>query len=274
METIVRPTPAAVKAPATKQPAAAAKAQAPGRMVDVALFRNLPGAGTPLVSAADDKTLGSMDPIAAGLSKLETKGPMAAKVVAGARLATRVVGPIMWGASVVFNVKLLAKAIKDPTISAGSKAALIAGTVTNAVGAVCSAVCALPVKAAAMVGLGKTGLMTANKLAGLFGGIGGTIFNTINMVETLRKPGAKPAERFFAKAGFALGVLGFVASTVALTASLPWMAGVVARMPALLPVATKAANWLGIAGLAVFIGQVTLGKNQWLGKVLKGTPLG
>ncbi len=59
----------------------------PVRGVDVALFRNLPGAGTPLVSAAADKTLGTMDPIAAALSKLETKGPAMAQVAGGARLA-------------------------------------------------------------------------------------------------------------------------------------------------------------------------------------------
>lgn len=277
MDTLVRmqaPKPAQPKPATTAGPKdAKAKAPAPGR-VDVALFRNLPGAGTPLVSASDDKTLGSMDPIASALSKLETKGPVMAKVANGARLMTRVAGPTMWGVSMFFNAKLLIQALKDDSITMGSKIALTAGTVANGIGFVCSAICALPLKLAGFLGLGKAGLLTANKLSGLFGGIGGTIFGTINMIETLRKPDGKPAERFFAKAGFALGVAGFAFGTIALTASLPWAAPMVAKLPALLPFATKAANILGIAGMGVWIGQMVLGKNKWLGDKLKGTFLG
>jgi hypothetical protein len=280
MDTLVRQ--AAVKPAASPKPPAAkpkgADAPAQGAMaprrVDVALFRNLPLAGTPLVSAADDKTLGSMDPIASALSKLETKGPVFAKVANGARLLTRVAGPTMWGVSMFFNAKLLFRALKDPSITPGSKVALAAGTVANGVGFVAAAVCALPLKVASIFGLSKAGLLTSNKISGLFGGIGGTIFNTINMIETLRKPDAKPAERFFAKAGFALGVAGFLFGTVALTASLPWMAPVLAKLPSLLPFATKAANVLGIAGMGVWIGQMVFGKNKWLGDKLKGTVLG
>ena len=277
MDTLVRaqaakPAPTPPKA-GPRAKAAKAQAPAPSR-VDVAMFRNLPLAGTPLVSAADDKTLGSMDPLASALSKLETKGPTMAKVANGARFLTRVAGPTMWGVSMFFNAKLLVQALKDPSITLGSKIALAAGTAANGVGFVCAAVCALPLKLASFLGLGKAGLLTANKLSGLFGGIGGTIFGTINMIETLRKKDAKPAERFFAKAGFALGVAGFVFGTIALTASLPWMAPVLAKVPALLPFATKAANVLGLAGMGVWIGQMVLGKNRWLGDRLKGTVLG
>ena len=278
MDTLVRaqavkpaPTPAGK---AVRSPVIGAKAGAPVRTVDVAMFRNLPLAGTPLVSAADDKTLGSMDPIASALSKLETKGGVMAKFANGFRFVTRVAGPTMWGVSMFFNVKLLWKALEDPTITPASKVALAAGTVANGVGFAAAAVCALPLKLAGFLGLGKAGLITANKVSGLFGGIGGTIFNTINMIETLRKPDAKPGERFFAKAGFALGVAGFVFGTIALTASLPWAAPLLAKAPALLPFATKAANVLGIAGMAVWIGQLVLGKNQWLGEKLRGTVLG
>lgn len=278
MDTMVRsqarvPATGPAKASAPKADAKAA-APMPARAVDVAMFRNLPLAGTPLVSAADDATLGSMDPIASALSKLETKGPVMAKFAHGFRFMTRVAGPSMWGVSMFFNVKLLARALKDPTITPASKAALVAGTVANGVGFAAAAVCALPTKLAGLFGLGKAGLLTANKLSGLFGGIGGTIFNTINMIETLRKKDAKPAERFFAKAGFALGVAGFVFGTIALTASLPWAAPLLAKAPALLPFATKAANYLGLAGMGVWIGQLALGKNKWLGEKLAGTFLG
>lgn len=280
MDTLVRtqaPTPVQtrpVTADKPEGPKAPAQGAMPVRSVDVAMFRNLPLAGTPLVSAADDKTLGSMDPVASALSKLETKGPGMAKIAHGARFVTRVAGPTMWGVSMFFNVKLLLQALKDPTITTGSKVALAAGTIANGIGFVAATVCALPLKFAGFLGLSKGGLLTANKLSGLFGGIGGTIFGAINMIETMRKPDAKPAERFFAKAGFALGVAGFIFGTVALTASLPWMAPVLAKAPALLPFATKAANLLGIAGMGVWIGQMVFGKNKWLGDKLKGTVLG
>lgn len=278
MDTLVRKQAAK---PVSTRPVTAAQApapQAPGtpprRQVDVAMFRNLPLAGTPLVSAADDKTLGTVDPAANILSKLETRGPFLAKLAHGVRFLTRVAGPTMWGVSLVLNVDRLAKALHDPTIATGSKVALTAGTVASGVGFVAAAICALPLKAAGFLGLGKAGLLTANKVSSLFGGIGGTIFGTINMIETLRKPDAKPAERFFAKAGFAFGVAGFVFGTVALTASLPWAAPLLAKVPALLPIATKAASVLGIAGLGVWIGQLALGKNKWLGDKLAGTVLG
>ena len=278
METMVRgvaPKPGVPLVASGDRPSAAdVKAGAPVRGVDVAMFRNLPGAGTPLVSASQDKTLGSMDPAAMALSKLETKGPVAAKLANAARFGTRVVGPTMWGVSVFFNVKLLFQALRDDTITLGSKVSLAVGTACNAIGFGAAAIAALPVKLLARVGAAPTAALTANKIAGLFGGIGGMIFNVINMIETMRDPEAKPAARFFAKLGFALGLAGFVFGTVALAASLPWMAPVIAKLPALLPIATKAANWLGLAGMAVWIGQMVLGKNGWLSERVKGTVLG
>lgn len=264
-----------VQASAVKAPVAAvrsnAAAAAPKRDVDVALFRNLPLAGAPTVSAADDPTLVNMDPLNKVLSKLETRGKAFATGVKGYRVATDVVGPAAWGLSAFFNIRLLARALEDPTITPGSKIALTVGTVANTAGAVLATLSSRFV--GPLLKISTAGRIVFNKLANIVGGVGGNIFNVINLIETLRNPDATPSQRFFAKLGFVVGILGFALGSVAMFSSLPLVAGFAARLPGLLPFATKAANILGIVGIIPAVGQLFLGKNAWLNRHLKGSAI-
>jgi hypothetical protein len=122
--------------------------------------------------------------------------------------------------------------------------------------------------------IGPAGRIVCNKVAGIVGGVGGNIFTVINLIETLRNKDAKPAERFFAKLGFFLGMTGFIFGTLAMMASMPWMAAVITKVPWLLPAATKIGNTVGIVGLFAWLGQLFMGKNVWLNNHLKGTVIG
>lgn len=253
-------------------PKASAPQETPKRIVDVVQFRNLPLAGTPMVSAADDPTLAKLDPINNMLGKLAERGGIFAKLTKGFRFMTEVMGPTAWIFSAFLTTKLFLKALKDETIALPSKIALGVATVANIGGAGFAA--ASTRFAGKLFGMGVATRMTLNKVAGILGGIGGNIYAVINLVETLRNKDAKPAERFFAKLGFGLGIVGFVFGTAAMCASMPWMAGVAKALPWLLPNATRVASWMGFAGMGAWIAQMFLGKNEWLGNKLKGTVLG
>lgn len=69
-------------------PAASRQDKAPHRLVDVAQFHNLPLAGTPTVSAAEDATLVAMDPVNKLLTRLQTKGALLNKGITGYRVST------------------------------------------------------------------------------------------------------------------------------------------------------------------------------------------
>ncbi|MFN3431590.1 MAG: hypothetical protein ACK46X_16755 [Candidatus Sericytochromatia bacterium] len=266
---------AASAAPAKPADAPEAKA-VPGRQVDVANFRLLPLSGAPKVSAKVDPTLGKTGVDAFILNKLEGFGKFGAMAANGVRLFTRVTGPVAYWFSTVRNVKLLSKAYGDETIDGKSKALLTLGTIGTAIGAAAATVAAAPAKLLGMVGVGLKGQVNANKMSSIAGGIAGIAYATINMVETLRNPDAKPAERFFSKAGFGLGALGFVFGSTALAISAGFgpAAAIGQALPWLLPVASKVATFAGLAGLATWISQTFLGKNEWLNEKLKGTALG
>ncbi|MDB5101947.1 MAG: hypothetical protein JWM80_6368 [Cyanobacteria bacterium RYN_339] len=253
-------------------PAQKAKSESsePKRIVDVAQFHNLPAAGTPMVSAAEDPTLANLDPVNKIFTKVAERGGVFAKGVAGIRLLTEVLGPVMWGASAFMTTRLFFKSLKDETIALPSKVALGVATVANTAGA--GFAFASTRFASRWLSLGAR--MTANKIAGILGGIGGNIWGVINLVETLRNKDAKPAERFFAKIGFGIGIIGFVFGTAAMCASMPWMAGITKALPWLLPNATRICNITGFVGMFAWIGQMFLGKNAWLGNKVKGTILG
>lgn len=255
--------PAAAAAPA--QPAKpAAKAE---RMVDVANFRNLPLAGAPKVSAAVDPTLGKTGVDAFILNRLEGLGKVGTIAANGVRLFTRVVGPIAYGISAVRNFGLFKKALKDPTIDSKSKWALGFGTVGTAIGAAAAGIAALPLKLFGRFGLTLSRQIKANKVSGMVGGLAGIAYSTVNMVETLRNPDAKPAERAFSKLGFGLGALGFVTGSTAMILSMTGGA------PLLLGIASKVATGAGILGMASWLSQMFLGKNKWINEKLKGTAI-
>lgn len=270
-----------LKATAKATPAVAAKPNAsvpqavPGRLVDVAAFRLLPLSGAPKVSAQVDPTLGKTGLDAFILNKLEGLGKFGAMAAKGVYAFTRITGPIAFWWSTIRNTKLLAKAYKDDSLDTKSKALLALGTVGTGIGAVAATVAAAPAKLLGLVGVGVKGQLNANKVSGIAGGIAGIAYATINMVETLRNPEAKPAERFFSKAGFGLGALGFLFGTTALAISSGFgPAAVLGRaLPWLLPVASKVATVAGIAGLATWISQTFLGKNEWVNEKLKGSVL-
>lgn len=266
-----------VVAPATTVSAAPVEAAPKNvkRLVDVADFRLLPLSGAPKVSASVDPTLGKTGLDAFILNKLEGLGKIGAGIAKGVYVGTRFTGPIAYWFSTVRNVKLLFKANKDATLDVKSKALLTVGTVGTAIGAAAATVSALPGKLLGMVGIGVKGQINANKVSGIAGGIAGIAYATINMVETLRNPDAKPAERLFSKVGFGLGALGFVFGTTALAISSGFgPAAVLGKaLPWLLPVASKIATTTGIAGLATWISQSFLGKNEWLNGKLKGSSL-
>lgn len=255
------------KADTAAAPAPQSAKAAPERAVDVANFRILPLAGAPKVSADVDPTLGKTGVDAFVLNKLEGAGRFGMMAAAGVRLFTRVVGPIFYGWSAIRNVGMLKKAYADPTIDGNSKTVLTLGTIGTAIGAVGATIAALPLQLFGKLGLTLKRQIVANKVSSVAGGIAGVSYATINMVETLRNPNAKPAERAFAKVGFGLGALGFVTGTTALvlsmTGGLPW----------LLPVASKIATGAGLLGLGSWVAQMFLGKNEWLNKQLKGTAI-
>jgi hypothetical protein len=241
--------------------------------VDVASFRNLPLAGAPQVSAEVDETLGKTGLVPFLLNKIDGLGKIGPAISNGFRFLTRVVGPAAYWASTVRNFKLLFKANDDPTLNGKSKWTLALGTVGTGVAAAAATVAALPAKLAGMVGLTARGQINANKISGITGGIAGMAYATINMIETLRKKDAKPAERFFSKIGFGLGAIGFLFGTTALAISSGFgPAAVLAKgLPWLLPVASKVATVAGIAGMASWISQMIFGKNRWLNEKLKGS---
>lgn len=240
---------------------------------DVANFRILPLAGAPQVSAEVDETLGKTGLVPFLLNKIDGLGKIGPAISNGFRVFTRVVGPIGYWASTVRNFKLLFAAKDDPTLNGKSKAALALGTIGTGVASVFATISALPARAAAAIGISGKGLINANKLSGISGGIAGIAFATINMVETLRKKDAKPAERFFSKIGFGLGAIGFVFGTTALAISSGFgPAAVLAKgLPWLLPVASKVATFAGITGMASWISQMVFGKNKWLNEKLNGS---
>lgn len=266
-----------VVAPAIAPSAAPVEAEPKNvkRLVDVADFRLLPLSGAPKVSAKVDPTLGKTGLDAFILNKLEGLGKIGAGIAKGVYAFTRVSGPVAYWFSTVRNVKLLFKANQDATLDAKSKALLTVGTVGTAIGAVASTVSALPGKLLGMVGIGTKGQINANKVSGIAGGIAGIAYATINMVETLRNPDAKPAERLFSKVGFGLGALGFVFGTTALAISSGFAPAAMLgkALPWLLPVASKIATTTGIAGLLTWISQSVFGKNEWLNGKLKGSSL-
>ena len=262
---VARPTPAAPAA-ARGVKAAGGQAPAPKVGVDVAKFRIMPLAGAPQVAASVDETLGKTGLFPFLLGKVEAFGDMGLRIANGLRFFTRVVGPIAYGFSAFWNIKLLGQAMKDDSLNASSKATLAVGTVGATVGAVAAAIAALPGRLLGMVGLGTSHQILANKASGIAGGIAGVGFAAINLVETLRNPKALEGEKLFAKLGFGIGLVGFVAGTTALVLSTGAMGGLIG----LLPIASKIATVAGITGLASWIAQLALGKNQWLHAKLGG----
>ena len=255
------------------QATAGSEAPRPTAGVDVAKFRILPGAGAPQVSATVDATLGKTGLLPFILGKVEALGAVGLKVANGARFLTRLIGPIAYGVSAFWNIKLLGQALKDPSLGGGSKAVLAVGTVGATVGAVAATLSALPARLAGFLRLGLPQQILANKASSIAGGIAGIGFAAINLVETLRNPDSKAGERFFAKTGFGIGLLGFVFGTTALVLSTGALGGLATAAPWLLPLASKVATVAGLAGLATWIGQLVLGKNQWLNEKLAGSPL-
>ena len=240
--------------------------------VDVAKFRIMPLAGAPQVASTVDETLGKTGLLPFILGKIEAFGDLGLKLANGVRFFTRVVGPLAYGFSAFWNIKLLGKAMKDDSLGGGSKAVLAVGTVGTVLGAVAATLSALPAKLAGLLRLGMPQQILANKAAGVAGGIAGVGFAAINLVETLKNPKAMEGEKWFAKLGFGIGLVGFVFGTAALVLSTGALGGVAAAAPWLLPVASKVATVAGITGLAAWIGQLLVGKNQWLHEKLGGKP--
>jgi hypothetical protein len=263
------PGPVAQAPPPTR---AGGAPDSPQRIVDVVQFRNLPLAGTPMVSAADDPTLAKLDPINNALGKLAERGGIFAKLTKGLRFFTEVMGPTAWIFSSFLTTRLFFKSLKDQTITLPSKVALGIATVANAAGA--GLATASTRFAGKLLGTSLATRMTLNKFAGILGGLGGNIYSAINMIETLRNKQAKPAERFFAKLGFVMGLTAFAFGSVAMCASMPWMASLSKALPWLLPNATRLGSWLGLVSMLAGFAQMFLGKNQWLSDKLKGTVLG
>ncbi len=270
----IKPTAVATPVAAQRVKATAgAEGSAPRTEVDVAKFRIMPLAGAPQVSAAVDETLGKTGLLPFILSKVEAFGNLGLKAANGIRFLTRVLGPAAFTFSAFWNFRLLGKALKDPALGGREKATLAIGTVATTLGALTAIVAALPARVAGLLRLGVSHQVLANKASGIAGGIAGLGFAAINMVETLRNPRSQAGEKFFAKAGFGIGVIGFVFGTTALLLSMGAGAGVASALPWLLPVASKVATFAGLAGLASWIGQMVLGKNTWLNAKLAGTPL-
>ena len=263
-------------------PALAARAKAIGGQdgakpeaaipVDVAKFRIMPLAGAPQVASTVDETLGKTGLLPFLLGKVEALGDLGLRVANGVRFLTRVLGPAAYGFSAFWNIKLLRQAMKDDTLGGGSKAVLAVGTVGTTLGAVAATISALPAKLAGLLRLGMPQQILANKAAGVAGGIAGVGFAAINLVETLKNPKAMEGEKWFAKLGFGIGVIGFVFGTTALVLSTGALGGLGAAAPWLLPVASKVATVAGLAGLASWIGQLVVGKNEWLHEKLGGKP--
>ncbi|MDB5097212.1 MAG: hypothetical protein JWM80_1633 [Cyanobacteria bacterium RYN_339] len=254
--------------PAAPQPVAAPAPVKKHRLVDVAQFRIMPGAGAPQVSAEVDATLGSTGLLPWILTRVEAIGSVGVKAANGVRFLTRLLGPALFGFSAVWNAMLLPKALKDPTLGKGSKAMLVFGEVGTILGAATALAAALPAKLAGLLRLSSARQVLANKTSGIAGGVAGIGFAAINLVETMHNPDSKPAERFFAKLGFGIGAIGFVAGTAALAISMGMGA------PAwLLPVASKIATVAGIGGVASMLGQLFMGKNKTLNAKLDGSIL-
>lgn len=271
-----RQTPVAVIASALPKATTVAPSPAPKeqeklpvdqRQVDVLSFRVLPGAGAPIVSAKTDSTLGKTGPIPYILNKLDGLGSFGPKLANGIRFFTRCVGPVMYGVSAWWNLRMLPSVMRDKTIKTSSKITLATGSGLVTVGAIGAAIAALPVKFAARIGLGLSKLVTANKVSGMAGGLAGLGFGLINMTETLRDPKATPSNRFFAKLGFGVGALGFVTGSAAMIMSMMGGGG------AAIGICSKIATFTGIFGLLANIGQAVLGKNGWLNRHLKGSEL-
>lgn len=240
--------------------------------VDVAKFRIMPLAGAPQVASTVDETLGKTGLLPFFLGKVEALGDLGLRVANGVRFLTRVVGPLAYGFSAFWNIKLLGQALKDDSLGGGSKAVLAVGTVGTTLGAVAATISALPAKLAGLLRLGMPQQILANKAAGVAGGIAGVGFAAINLVETLKNPKAMEGEKWFAKLGFGIGVVGFLFGTTALVLSTGALGGVAAAAPWLLPLASKVATVAGLAGLASWIGQLVVGKNKWLHEKLGGQP--
>lgn len=240
------------------------------RLVDVAKFRIMPGAGAPQVSAQVDSTLGTTGLLPFILNKIQSLGSIGGLISNGIRFATRLIGPSMYTFSAIWNARLLPKALKDPTLGKGAKATLCLGEVGTIFGAFTAILSALPQRIASFLRLGLSRQVLANKFSGISGGVAGIGFAAINLVETMHRKDAKPAERFFAKTGFVIGLLGFIAGTTALALSM----GMVPGLAPILPIASKIATFAGIGGVVSMVGQLFLGKNKLLNDHLKGTVLG
>lgn len=264
-----RPSPTPVVARRAVAPGTTgAPKPAAGTPVDVAKFRILPLAGAPQVSATVDEALGKTGLFPYLLGKIEALGDLGLRVANGLRFFTRVVGPIAYGFSAFWNIRLLSQALKDDSLNGASKATLAVGTVGATIGAVTAVIAALPARLAGLMRLGMPQQILANKASGVAGGIAGIGFAAINLVETLRNPKAREGEKLFAKAGFGIGLIGFVAGTAALILS----TGAAGGAAAFLPLASKVATVAGLAGLASWIGQLAFGKNAWLHEKLGGKP--
>jgi hypothetical protein len=240
------------------------------RSIDVAQFRIMPGAGAPQVSAQVDATLGSTGLLPWFLAKIERAASFGPKLANGIRFGTRLFGPAVFSFSAIWNARLLPKALKDPTLAPASKATLVLGEVGTILGAVTATVAAVPQRIAAFFGMAGTRQVLANKASGIAGGVAGIGFSAINLVETMHNKQSRPAERFFAKLGFAVGLVGFIAGTTALALSMGAMPGLMS----LLPIASKVATVAGIGGLISGVGQLFFGKNKKLNTALKGSILG
>ncbi|HEY9721116.1 MAG TPA: hypothetical protein V6D47_03835 [Oscillatoriaceae cyanobacterium] len=251
-----------------RAPQAAAKPADDQSKVSVLSFRVLPGAGAPVVSAKTDSTLGKTGPIPWLLNKLESMGATGAKVAGGVRFFTRLVGPIMYGVSAYWNLRMLPSVMHDKTIKTSSKVILATGSGLVTVGAIGAAIAAMPVKLAEDIGLGMSNLVRANKISGISGGLAGLGFGLINMIETMRDKNASPSKRFFAKVGFGLGALSFVTGSAAMIMSMMGGGGLAIGL------CSKIATFGGLLGLVANLGQAVLGKNGWLNSHLKGTFLG
>lgn len=254
--------PVAVRAakPAAGEQAAPAATEASQRTVDVAKFRLLPGAGQPLVLGDEALKSGLIPRLVSGLAKM---GPIGKGAAGAIVLGSTIIGPAVFGLS-MWNIGKGAVQVKDdPTYAPASKGVIYGASAVMGVSFLTALGSAIPKIAAGT-------RLTLNKVSNISGGLAGTAFSAINLIETLRNKDATPVERMFAKLGFGTGMTGFVVGATALIASMT-------RLGAAAPGLVRALAWIGtgagVGNMAFGLGQMLLGKNAWLNEKVKGSPL-